>query len=145
MFLKKVILLTIILLTSVPTVHAEITSQDIAGALKKDLKHPYLYFSEKDKPALLERIKNDPECKGIMTRLLAESNRLLYTPVERVIPTQGRNTRADWSEYDRDGKYENFFYSNRNNAFTLAFVYQMTGDEKYAHKAFEFADAFCDL
>jgi hypothetical protein len=145
MFLKKVILLTIILLTSVPTVHAEITSQDIAGALKKDLKHPYLYFSEKDKPALLERIKNDPECKGIMTRLLAESNRLLYTPVERVIPTQGRNTRADWSEYDRDGKYENFFYSNRNNAFTLAFVYQMTGDEKYAQKAFEFADAFCDL
>ena len=68
-----------------------------------------------------------------------------FRRIERVIPFQGRNTRADWTEYDRDGKYEDHYYSNRNNAFTLAFVYQMTGDEKYAQKAFEFADAFCDL
>ena len=80
-----------------------------------------------------------------MNRLLSEANRLMYTPVEQIIPIQGNNTRAGWSEYDNDGKFGDYFYSNRNNAFTLAFVYQMTGDEKYAQKAFEFADAFCNL
>ena len=69
----------------------------------------------------------------------------MYTPLENVIPIQGRNTRADWSEYDRDGKFENYFYSNRNSALNLAFVYQITGEDKYAQKAFEFADRFCDL
>ena len=144
--IKKVTVVLLILFVAVSTSLADVTQTDVDKAIDKSkLEHPYLYFSEKDKPAILERIKNDPECRDIMNRLLAEANRLMYTPVEKIIPIQGRNTRADWSEYDRDGKYENFFYSNRNNAFTLAFVYQITGDEKYAQKAFEFADAFCDL
>ena len=134
------------LFVAVPMVFGDLTQNDIDRAIdKENLKHPYLYFSEADKPAILERIKNDPESRDIMARLLAEANRLLHTPVERVIPIQGRNTRADWTEYDTNGKYEDFFYSSRNNALTLAFVYQMTGEDKYAQKAFEFADAFCDL
>jgi len=125
---------------------AEVTKQDIDKVIDKTkLKHPYLYFSDEDKPAILERIKNDPECRDIMNRLIAEANRLMYMPVSNVIPIYGRNTRAGWTEYDRDNKYEEKFYANRNNAFTLAFVYQITGDEKYARKAFEFADAFCDF
>ena len=125
---------------------SHVTKQDIDKALDTDrLKHPYLYFSKRDIPAMQERIETDPECSDIMARLLAEANRLLFTPVQQVIPIQGKNTRADWSEYDRDRKYEDYFYENRNSALTLAFIYQMTGDDKYAHKAFEFADAFCDL
>lgn len=146
MIFKRAMVILLLHIMVVPLALGDLTKEDVDRAVdKRKLKHPYLYFSERDKPTILERIKNDPECRDIMNRLLAEANRLMYTPVENVIPIQGRNTRADWSEYDKDSKYENHFYSNRNNAFTLAFVYQMTGDEKYAQKAFEFADAFCDL
>ena len=139
-------LLVVALVLAIAPVYGEVTKSDIDAAIAKgSLKHPYLYFTDSEKPALLDRIKNDPESRDIMNRLLAEANRLLYTPIETVIPIEGRNTRAGWTEYDKDGKYDSYYYSNRNNCFTLAFVYQMTGDEKYAQKAFEFADRFCDI
>jgi hypothetical protein len=124
----------------------DVTKNDIDKVIDKSkLKHPYLYFSDGDKPAIINRIKNDPESHNIMNELLAKAKMLLYMPVDRVIPVEGRNTRAGWTEFDRDGKYEDHYNSNRSNAFTLAFVYQMTGEQKYADKAFEFADVFCDL
>jgi hypothetical protein len=123
-----------------------ITKNDVDAALNKNkLKHPYLYFSNEDKPAILERINSNPESRDIMNRLLAEANVLMSMPVDRNIPIQGKNTRAGWTEADNDHKYERYYMTNRNNAVTLAFVYQMTGEQKYADKAFEFADAFCDL
>lgn len=125
---------------------ADITKNDIDKAIdKSNLKHPYLYFSDKEKPEILDRIRTDPESRNVMNRLVVRANMLLNMPVERNIPVQGRNTRAGWTEYDRDGKYMNHYMSNRNNAIALAFVYQMTGDKRYAEKSFEFADVFCDL
>ena len=134
------------LVSAAPARAADITREDIDKAIRKDtLRHPYLYFSEKEKPAILERIKNDPESSECMARLLAEANRLMYTPVSYDIPVEGKNTRAAWTEADRDGKYEDYYHDKCRNAFVLAFVYQMTGDEKYAQKAFGFADALCDM
>ena len=124
----------------VTTAKADLTSSDIAKSLKKNLKHPYLYFTEKEKPALLERIKNDPECHDIMERLLAEANRLMYTPVEIPLPQQLRDSR-----FDTSGKFLGVYGSYRRAAYNLAFVYQMTGEEKYARKSFEFAEALCDM
>jgi hypothetical protein len=66
-------------------------------------------------------------------------------PVSHDIPVQGKNTRAGWSKNDRSRDYIRYYMEMRENAFLLAFLYQMTGEEKYAQKAFEFADAFCDL
>ena len=78
-----------------------ITKGDIDKSIDKgSLQHPYLYFTEAEKPAILARINSDQESHDIMERLLAEANRMLYMPVETVIPIQGRNTRADWTEYD---------------------------------------------
>ena len=57
-------------------VSADVTSHDIAASLVKNLEHPYLYFTEKDKPDILKRIKTDPDCNAIMQQLLAEANRL---------------------------------------------------------------------
>ena len=111
----------------------------------KSLKHPYLYFTEEEKPAMLDRIENDLESQYVFERLKAECNMYLFMPVDRHIPEQGKNTRAGWSEQDRNGDYARYYRMNLNNAFDLAFVYQMTGEQKYADKAFEFADAFCDL
>ncbi len=126
--------------------YSQVSKDDINKVIEiSSLKHPYLYFTEAEKPELLERIKNDPESGDIFRRLEAEANMLLHMPVDKNIPIQGKNTRAGWSEYDRDGKYSRYYSSNQRNAFNLAFLYQMTGEQKYADKAFEFADAFCDL
>ncbi len=140
MLYGKALFIAITVLAFVPAAGADISQNDIQGALSKNLTHPYLYFSDADKPAMLERIKNDPECRDIMARLLAEANRLMYTPVNQQAPVEEKNTR-----YFSSGEYDSYYYSNRSNALTLAFVYQMTGDRRYAQKAFEFANAVCDL
>ncbi len=140
--------LTIILISlSVSSIStAQLTKQDIDGAINfSTLKHPYLYFTEEEKPELLSRIQNDRECNDIFRKLEAKAQMWLHMPVDKNIPVQGKNTRAGWTEYDRDGKYSKYYNTNRNNAFYLAFLYQMTGEQKYADKAFEFADVFCDL
>lgn len=119
----------------------QVTKQDVMKSIRqKELKHPYLYFTDREKPEILKRIKNDPESHNMMARLLVEANRLLFTPVEKQAPVQQKNPR-----YWTDGKAIRYVAQNRNAVETLAFVYQMTGDLKYARKAFEFADALCDL
>lgn len=119
---------------------ADITSEDAAKSIKKSLKHPYLYFTDEEKPAILNRIKTDTDSRYIMDRQLAEANRYLYMPVEKSIPREIRDSRFDLSDNTLQiwGQY-------RDAAYTLAFVYQMTGEEKYAKKAFEFADVICDM
>ncbi len=125
---------------------AQINKADIDKAIDiESLQHPYLYFNEEEKSELIQRIVSDPESQYIFERLKAQCNMYIHMPVDYNIPVQGKNTRADWSEKDRDELYENYYRSNQSKAFELAFVYQMTGEQKYADKAFEFADAFCDL
>lgn len=75
-----------------------------------------------------------------MDDLLAEVNRYLHTPVGPDLPVaRSRNSRF-YSDFAYDRELNRY----TNAAFELAFVYQMTGDEKYAQKAFEFADVVCD-
>ena len=125
---------------------AQISSKDISRAIDlKSLDHPYLYFNESEKKDLIYRIENDSESNDIFRELEAKAKVWLSMPVDYNIPIQGKNTRADWSELDRSSKYSQYYSTNRNNSFLLAFLYQMTGNQKYADKAFEFADAFCDL
>ncbi len=125
---------------------AQVNQGDIDKAIDiESLQHPYLYFTGEEKGELLDRIKNDPESQDIFEKLRAQCDMYIHMPVDRNIPVQGKNTRADWSEYDRDNKYERYYRTTQDNAYQLAFLYQMTGDQKYADKAFEFADAFCDL
>ncbi|MBN1294771.1 MAG: heparinase II/III family protein [Candidatus Latescibacteria bacterium] len=118
---------------------ADITSQDVSKALRKKLEHPYLYFTGDEKSAILDRINNNSDCDDIMQRLLAGANRWLFTPVEATPPARVREARYNAS-YD----YERFLYDYCGAAYDLAFVYQMTGDERYAIKAFEFIDIVCD-
>ena len=118
----------------------DIFPEDITAALPENLEHPYLFFTDEEKPAILQRIKNDPESGDIMAKLLAEANRLIHTPVVAQVPPEGKNTR-----YYSDGKFEEIYYNYRKWVLQLAFVYQMTGDDRYALKAYEFADVLCDL
>ncbi len=88
---------------------ADVTAEQIAAAMPKELSHPYLYFTEADKPAIRERIANDPVCARIYADLKAKADSYLNAKSVR-----------------------------RPDVTALAFVYQMTGDKRYAQRAFEF-------
>ncbi len=117
-----------------------VTPEQIGAAIGTDLRHPYLFFSAGEKAAILARAKTDPQCRDILAREMAEANRLLHTPVETPLPRQLPDSR-----FDTSGEFLGVYYHYRNAAVTLAFVYQMTGEEKYARKSFEFAKALCDM
>ena len=139
--IKEITFVLVILCVTTLPVLGDVSQDDIYKSINKDnLRHPYLYFTEEEKPAILERIENDPECNDIMLQLLAEGNRLLYTPVETEVPDQGKNPR-----FTGQNPLLDYLQSNRSAAIHLAFLYQMTGDESYAHKAFEFSEVVCDL
>ena len=125
---------------------AQLTQKEVDKAISiESLQHPYLYFDEQEKSALIRRIAEDPASNNIFRKLKAQAKVWMAMPVDNNIPVQGKNTRADWTEEDRSTAYEEYYSNNRNNAFYLAFLYQMTGEKAYAQKAFEYADAFCDL
>lgn len=49
---------------------AQVTKSDINKAIDiPSLHHPYLYFTESEKPALLDRIQNDQESNDIFRKL----------------------------------------------------------------------------
>jgi hypothetical protein len=122
----------------------DISASDVTKAINiKSLRHPFLFFTEQEKPAMLNRIQNDPESKHILNKLLLEARRFMFMPVSREIPRQGENPRADWTEDEISNKYQTYLRGYREAAFVLSFTYQLTGDVKYAQKAFEFADAYC--
>jgi len=124
----------------------QLDQSDINKAIDiPSLEHPYLYFNNTEKKALIQRIENDQESRDVFLKLKAKAKVWMAMPVEYNIPIQGKNTRANWSEEDGNGKYASFYKTNRDNAFHLAFLYQLTGDDAYAQKAYQFADAFCDL
>ncbi|WP_235299196.1 heparinase II/III domain-containing protein [Portibacter marinus] len=106
--------------------------------VNKTLEHPYLFFSENDIPVLRQRIASSSEASKIMQKLQVECNRLLYTPVGHP-PPQSKNPR-----YDGDGQYNSWIRLLRDGMVELAFMYQMTKEQWYADKAFEFAEALCD-
>jgi hypothetical protein len=125
---------------------AQLSKIDVDKSINiSSLEHPYLYFNELEKRELLKRILEDQESNDVFRKLKAQAKVWMVMPVDKNIPIQGKNTRANWSEEDRNGKYANYYKSNLHNSYHLAFLYQMTGVESYAQKAFEFADAFCDL
>ena len=111
----------------------------LVGGLGKTFRpHPYLIFSAEGKPAILQRIKSDPRSAEAFARQLLEGRRLLYATVERDAPVREIHTRFIGAD-----DYRKFVAQHLEAAFTLAFLYQMTGDAKYVGKAFEHANVVC--
>lgn len=110
----------------------------VAELGKAPRPHPYLIFSAEDKPAILARIQTDPRSKEIFARQLLEGRRLLLAPVDSVRPERVIHTR-----YLGADDYRRFVSEHVDAAFTLAFLYQMTGEPQYASKAFAHADVVC--
>lgn len=145
MIKKAISLLLFLAVIPAGKVMSDVTASDIASSVDRTLTHPYLFFTEADKPALRERIENDRECRNIFERLLAEANRLIYTPVTKVPPQPMEKGPQMFDSDEESSEFMNTWYSYRSSAYNLAFVYQMTGDERYAKKAFEFAREVCDM
>lgn len=118
---------------------AQVIPRQISDALPDKLIHPYLVFSQADKSKITELIRNDKESRQIFDRLLVEANRLMYTPIE-VFPPE-----TDHPRYSSDGKFDQQIGFYSKSALMLAFMYQITGESRYAEKSFEFAAAVANL
>ena len=133
--------LATLFLLSVPA-SSQVSRSDLAKSIDtKKLRHPYLFFDENEKKQIRQRIENDKESRKIMDALLAEGHRFLYVPVKHDPPLPPKNPRFT-AERDEATQYAREI---SRGAVTLAFLYQMTGEMKYAKKAAEFALAICDL
>ena len=142
--MKRIFITTMLglLLILIPTLGAT-DYLSVLKTIKTDaLQHPYLVFNQQDKQVLLQRIKNDPGMSTIMEVLKVEGRRyVLTTPdLEPTLPENFLNARYIGANPYRD--YQNYYM---NGAETLAFLYQMTGDESYVEKAFYCANKLCAM
>jgi Domain of unknown function (DUF4962)/Heparinase II/III-like protein len=120
---------------------SQVTKEEMNDAINiNELHHPYLYFTEKGKPEILDRIKNDPHCQKVMEALLAEGHRFLKMPFKAQDLVEPKHPR-----YSTDGKAAHYVSEISQGAITCAFLYQMTGDTAYANRGIEFAIALSDL
>lgn len=102
--------------------------------------HPYLIFDNNDKQKILERIKTVQSDKEIFDKILWEGRKYLFAPEDLNVPEKNIHTR-----FFGEDVYRKYLSWHSDGALTLAFLYQMTGDEQYAKKAFEYADKLCAL
>lgn len=124
----------------------DLTKTAILEAISLDkLAHPYLYFDQDGVEEIRKRIKSDQESSQIMARLQAEADMLLYMPVDPQVPERGTHVRAGWTQVDEDNEYEKKMRAYSVNAQKMAFVFQVTGQVKYAQKAFEFVEVICQM
>jgi hypothetical protein len=108
--------------------------------LDRKLEHPYLLFDNRSKQAIIDRSRNAPEYAQIMDLLLQQGRRIMLNTTE---PQKVFNDPA--SRYYQLPSWESYMGFYLGGAQLLAFLYQMTGDEAYAQKAFRYADKLCEL
>jgi hypothetical protein len=111
----------------------------VADLGKMPRAHPYLLFTAEEKPAMLQRIKTDRRSSEVLEKFLLEGRRLLNATVENDVPPP----REMHTRYVGADDYRRWLTQHLNAAFTLAFLYQMTGDDRYVAKAFYHANLVC--
>ena len=142
-FYKQIIILLLLIVTLIKpgVLSAQISSEDVTNALEIDkLEHPYLFFTNEDKPAMLEGIKSDSVSQKIMEGLLAKAHRLLRMPFE-----EQKLWEPEHPRFGTDGEATSYINEVSDAVLTLGFLYQMTGDVEYAQKGIEFATAFANI
>ena len=115
---------------------------DLQKAIGTGLQHPYLHFNSNDLPALRERVQSHPRAREVYRWVRAEANRLLDLPISLEVPQRYRGINPYFDGQDAFGTYRDEL---ARGAYLLAFVYQMTGEKQFAHRAYEFADAVSAL
>lgn len=124
------------------TLSAQTRLGELQKAMPQKPEHPYLHFTKDDLPRLRERVKTDPRARVIYQRLMKECDRVLDMPVSWDVPARYKGVSPYFESKDEFHEYRDKL---SKNAFLLAFLYQVSGDEKYARKSYEFADALCAM
>lgn len=120
---------------------AQVKQMDIEDSFSMEsLEHPYLLFDQESKENLLREIDSNPDLKEIYDRQILEGYRFLKMPIDDQIPGGG-----DLSRFFSGNEMRRFMGLHYGAALNLAFVYQLTGEEKYADKAFLHAEMLCRL
>lgn len=123
-------------------INAQSKYAQICNSLTKTkLQHPYLVFDEKDKAEILKRIQNDEKLANIFEMLKKEGERYLNVAVEPELAYPDINDRYK-DKGDLHATYQSFY---RVGAMELALLYQLTGDTKYAEKAYYLAAKLCAM
>ncbi len=134
----RLVLFAILLLGVAPVALAgEVDGLTVARAIRQDLTRPFLYFNQAEKAQLIERIANDPEAAAIFKRVRESADQRLAQTLEPAPPREADTLHG--------GPHLSYYVSTLAGAFELAFVYQLTGEERYASKAWELAEAVCNL
>ncbi|HVW21515.1 MAG TPA: heparinase II/III family protein [Opitutaceae bacterium] len=111
-----------------------------AGLGRNPPPHPYLVFDDADKARLQREIRTDQASRETFERLRLEGLRYLNATEEPAAPP-----RPVHSRYVGSDDYLAYMERHANAALTLAFLFQMTGDARFAEKSFEHADRLCAL
>jgi len=99
---------------------------------RKNLKHPYLYFTRDDIPRIKEKIEKSPACKGAWLNILAMANSVVKH--SKPFPDE---EALDGGSDRQHGRYLWVARHMKRELQCLGFAYVMTGDDKYARKAKE--------
>lgn len=99
---------------------------------RKNLKHPYLYFTREDIPRIKEKIKKSSVHRGIWKNILAMANSAVAN--SKPIPD---DAGLEGGSDKQHGRYLWTARHMKKELQCLGFAYVMTGDDKYARKAKE--------
>lgn len=114
---------------------------EISNAISKgEIEHPYLLFDNNEKKQLLKNIESDQVLAEIYQKQLLLANRNLKLPIKKDLSLPLERSRI----YDR-GESSRLLSEYLEAAQNLAFMYQLTGKEDFAAKAFEYAEMVCKL
>ena len=106
------------------------------------LQHPYLFFNNHNKQAIIQHIENDPVAAETWKTIQVTARRYLLTLPSEEPERTINNVNARFIGANPYRAYQNYY---ANGAMTCAFVYQITGDKEYAEKAYYLADKLCLL
>ena len=128
----------LILALNSPSLWAQISKSDLSSTIDiEKLEHPYILFDANGKTQLIQEINEDEELKKIFDEQLSQANQDLKQKVDQdlFLYVNGANPK--------NRKVVGTIESYTEIATRLAFLYQLTGNEAYAHKAYEFASVAC--
>jgi len=141
-FMRKFVLVLACLSLSLATSQGAI--QDYEAICKAvtavPKKHPYLLFDEAEKASIKSRLVTDQTSQEIWEKIRLEGLRHLNATFEPSAPLRDPHPR-----FIGQDDYLNYMTEHSKVALELAFIYQMTGDERFAKKAYDYADRLCAL
>src|SRR5436309_3429400 len=92
-----------------------------------------------------KRVESHPRAQAVYQALVKGCDRLLDMPVTRQAPQRDQGVSPYFEKGDEADAFGDYMDGYAAAAYELAFVYQLTGDQKYAAKAYKFAEAIANL